>query len=496
MAGIAAVVLALAWMPGQTTASALRGWICVGALPCLVLWQGRHAPTTLRGGLPWLLLAATALIPATSTAVWLATCQLGWWAALVLGRYAPARHCAIATAGVLAALPGLIGPMGLFGNPDYLAAFVALCVPSAWVLVRQDRRWAMALLLMLTALARAQSLGAWVALAVVAVIALAIHRRWAAVALLGILAVAGALGRESIATHVEGRAHLAQVVARAARAAPILGLGAGQVHGAFLVQQARTLDDSALWTNAYHAHNEPLQMFAEQGVVGLILLCLPILMALRRPWTAYHATVGVGLILGAVMMPLYMAGASFLIAHVLGAALGPVEARGSTDPLAPTEATASIWRWPSRLLGVTVLLIATSQLMTDRMLARADRTADAQLAETAARWSLRPASALRVAATHQPASAHALALADAANAIDPSVEGIMLRGRILHQTGELAGAEEAFRRAVHLHRWLFAGWFNLSRTLEDQGDRPGARAAAKRARGLRPSDARLRHLPP
>ncbi|MGK0362918.1 MAG: tetratricopeptide (TPR) repeat protein, partial [Bradymonadia bacterium] len=475
----AVVALAIAWLPDQTSAGALRAWLCAGALPCLILWQGG-----LRGGLSWLLLAATALISGTSTAVWLATWQLGWWAALLLGRHAPARHSAIAAAGALAALPAWYDPNGLFGNPDYVAAFVALCVPSAWVMMTQDRRWAIVLVAMLGALVHAQSLGAWAALAVVAVIALAIHRRWAAVALLGLLAIAGALGRESVATHLEGRAHLAGVTARVARTAAFVGLGAGQLHGAFLVQQARTLDDAALWTNAHHAHAEPLQVVAEQGLLGLALLCLPILIALRRPWTTHHATVGVGVILGAVTLPLYMPGVCLLVAHGLGAALGP------------SAATSPIWRWPARLLGAGLLLIATSQLMTDRMLARADRTADAPLAETAARWSLRPASALRVAAGHQPASAHALALADAANAIDPSVEGIMLRGQILHQTGEFAGAEEAFRRAVHLHRWLFAGWFNLSRTLEDQGDRPGARAAAKRARALRPSDERLRHLPP
>lgn len=479
MASVAVIALALAWLPGQTSAGALRVWISVGALPCLVAWRGQ-----LRGGLAWCVLAATALIPGTSAGVWLATCQLGWWAALVLGRHAPARPSAIAIAGVLAALPGLLHPNGLFGNPDYLAAFVALCVPGAWVMMRQDRRWGLALVVMLGALARAQSLGAWAALATVAVVALAMHRRWAAVALLGVLAVAGVLGRESIFAHVKGRIHIAQVAAGVAKTAPILGVGAGQVHGAFLQQQARTLDEPALWTNAHHAHQEPLQMLAEQGVIGLVLLCLPILMALRRPWTMHHATVGVGVVLGMVTLPLYMAGASFLIAHALGAALGP----------APS--TAPAWRWPARIVAGALLMIATSQLMADRMLARADRARDPQLAETAAAWSLRPARALRVAAAHQPASARALALADAANDLDLSVEGVMLRGRIAHQVGDLKAAEKAFRRATRLHRWLFAGWFNLSRTLEDQGDRGAARAAGARARALRPGDPRLRHLPP
>lgn len=483
LAGGAALLLAVAWLPGQTSAGALRVWLCAGALPCLILWRGG-----VRGGLWWALLAASALLGWSGAALALATWQLGWWAALLIGRHAPARAEWIATAGGLAALTGCVAPQGLFGNPDYLAAFVALCVPAAVHCTRTHRRWAALLPIMALALWRADSLGAWVALVAVgcmAVMGARGRRGWALLA--GLLVLIGLLGwhqRDTLQRHLDGRRHLFVVSARIATAHPLTGVGAGRFHAAFLNGQARVVERAALWTNAHHAHHEGLHVAAEQGLPAAILLLVPlILAATRRPWGVWHATGAVGVVIGCVNPLLYMPGASFLFGHAIGAALGrapPISAR---------------WRWPGRALGAALLALATHQLMADRLLARADRTQDAALAETAARWSLRPARALRVAAAHHPPDAQALAWAEAANRLDMSVEGVMLRGRILHAMGRHAEATEAFAMAVRLHPWLFAGWFNLARAEEDQGHRAAALRAASRARRLRPSDPRLRHLP-
>jgi tetratricopeptide (TPR) repeat protein len=279
--------------------------------------------------------------------------------------------------------------------------------------------------------------------------------------------------------------HLFATSARLVKDHPLTGTGAGRFHGAFLRRQTGTVDRAAHWTNAHHAHHDGLHIAAEQGIPAALLFAIPlVLAALRRPWTTWHAMALAGVLLGSVNPLLDMPGACFLFAHAVGAALGPARERSVPSP------------WPGRLLGLALLGLATHQLMADRLLARADANQDSALAETAARWSLEPARALRVAAAHRPPDGQALAWAEAAEHHDLSVEGVMLRGRILHALGRYDDAARAFEEAVHLNRWLFAGWFNLARVHEDRGDRAAARRAAQRARRLRPTDARLRHLPP
>ncbi|MEZ4473876.1 MAG: O-antigen ligase family protein [bacterium] len=498
LAGLAAVALAIAWLPGQTAAGALRLWIAVGALPVLWAWRGRALPGA---AWAWVCLAALALVaaissPAPGAAVAVALTQLGWVVALGLGAWARPQAVApwLSGAGAVAALPGLFLEGGTFGNPDYLAAFLVGTLPWTLAAMPAGRRLhGASAVVQLGALIGTQSLGGLVALAVAAT-AFGVRAggrvRLLAVAL-GLVGVATATQSDAVREHLAGRRYLAEISLQIAQMQPLTGVGAGGFHRAFLPAQAQHLaehpDQADRWSNPYHAHAEPLQAAVEQGVPGALLLLLPVLAALARPrpGPAWPTVIGYA-VLGAVSLPLFMPGAAWLAAFAVGASLG--------RPSAPPHGA---WRAVGLCLALPALGVASMDLLADRLLARADAAGDAHVAETAASLALRPAPALRVAADARLARdpGAALALALAADAVEPSVEGHMLRGRIFMVQADFARAQAAFQDALTLHPGLFAGWFALSRAREDAGDRAGARAAAARARALRPTDPRLRHLP-
>ncbi len=532
LAGGLVLVLALAWLPGQGRALAARLWIATGVLPFLLLyipWHrlGRRAWWLL----PWGLLAATALI----SAPWLRDpgggletflIQASWTGALALGLVVATDDAAravlprwIAAAGAAAALPALVIEGGSFGNPSLLAGFLAAAAVWTGASLLEQPRWrelwwiAMAggLALQLGALARCQSVAGWAAvvLGLAAWCAVSAARgrvdRLTAGIALGVLLGGGALGGWAfgagpIATeHLRSRAHMARCCLSAAGEAGLGGVGAGQLHGAFLEAQVGVLDrremDRDLWTNAYHGHNEVLHALVERGVAGAALLLAVALAALLRTrdaaaWAAVLALAAVGL----VSLPLYEPATWVLAALSVGLALGsPGGAPATSAPPRPVR-----WRILALLaVAVPCGLLASADLLADRLLVRATAEGDPQLAVWAQRLGLRQARAIQHRAAlltdTEPRAAEALALQ--AVALDPSPQGWLLAGDAAMAVPDPGGAIPHYQEAVRLNPRLFAGHFNLSRAYEEHGDRFSARRHAERARSLRPSDPRLDWLP-
>lgn len=495
LAGLAAVALAIAWLPGQTQAGALRHWIAVGALPLLIALRGPALPRTLW---PWAALVALTAIsalwaPWPGAALDVALTQLGWLAAALLGNRCDSDELApwVSLAGALG-----VGMAWSFGNPDYAVAWLVGTVPwTGWALWRgpskRVRGWVrglhgLSLLAQLGALAFFNSLGAWAALVLAAgLLGLQAGGRWRLAAVGLLLAGAVACLHPTVHEHVTGRLHLAKIAFEIGQLEPLTGTGPGAFHGAFLEGQA-TVDAGDRWTNATHAHNEPLQVWAEQGLPGLLLLLAPLALVLGRPqrspaWAGVviYATVGL------VSLPLYMPGGAWLAGLCLGAA---------------TRGPASTGPWPRRLglaIAVPALLLASANLLSDRLLRRADTAEDPRLAAQAGTLALRPARALRVEARAlMPTDlAAAAAAAAAANQRAVSVEGHMLVGQVAMAAGQPAQAALAYEQAVRLCPRLFAGWFDLALAHRGAGQHGAARRAAARARALRPSDPRTQHLP-
>ncbi|MBU1900638.1 hypothetical protein KKB55_23070, partial [Myxococcota bacterium] len=147
-------------------------------------------------------------------------------------------------------------------------------------------------------------------------------------------------------------------------------------------------------------------------------------------------------------------------------------------------------------LGAAALLVALGDWAQDQRYTAALDAQDPVEIEASAR-ALRPtrrlqaAAALKIEADPQGAAA----LAARALAQTPSVEGWLLLGQARAALEDDQGAATAFKAALRLNPRSFAAAFNLAITYEALGDRFTARRYAARARGLRPSDPRLRDLP-
>lgn len=530
LAGTAVVALAVAWLPGQARAGAIRAWLAWGVLPLTVaLLPGARAVPP-RRWLPWAGLAVLALArapgsadPGGGLAAWMT--HSGWIAALALGSLvaspgaaAPGLARPAALAGALAAVPGLAVPGGAFGNPDLLAGFlVGTLVLTAGGLGGGGGRRAgeraglgAAAALQAGAILASGSLGALVAAGAgaaawgMAWVGCRPGGRRAAAALAagaGVVSL-GALSLPTVADHVRGRLHLAGISWEVARGALPLGTGPGAFHAAFLEAQAARIaarpEAAALWTNADHAHHEGLQALAEHGPLGLALLLVPVLAALvrPRPGPAWAAVVAYG-VLGSVSPVLWEPGSAFLACLAVGICLGPAgEPPGEAPETGP--GLRSRWGRPAAVAAALLALaLATSDLAADRLLARGVRLGDPALLRDAARLALRPARALQYRASALMAlePEGAAALAEEAVRRDPSPRALLVVGNAWIQAGRPDRALPPLLRAVRLHPRFFAGHFTLALAYADAGDPLAARRHATRARSLRPGDPRLDRLP-
>lgn len=529
----ALVLVALAWAGGQATASAVRSWLVAGALPLvLVAWRTEPLP---RIALPWLALvalclASAALSPWPGAALhqalvyWSLACGLvaGWRAASAPDRLVLFAG-ATTLAGTAAALPALwpeAAPGATFGNPDLLAGFLAVSlVWTAAGLLVQDARgriaFALAALIQLAALARQDSLAAWVALGAAALCALVLAlagraRPWTALAAgaLGITALALLARGPVVAEHLESRAFIFRIVLGATCSAPLLGHGAGSFPRTWMAAQAEWFADQghaaqrALWTQAHHAHNELLHAALELGAVGALLLALPVLVLFVCAWRsraqlaaqpgvrAALAALVAGLALCSVSLPLHEPATALLLALSLGIAARALVA----------GALERGWR-AAGAVGLTAALVmaalASADLVADRLLARGVESGSSHQLELAATLSLRPARALghHAALIERSDPAQAAQLADEAVRREPSPQAWVRVGRVAWARDDFEAATEAFEASVRLHPWYFTGWFNLALAWEARGDRITARGHALRARALQPTDPRLELLP-
>jgi len=180
------------------------------------------------------------------------------------------------------------------GNPNYLAEYMTLFLPPAIGLWLQNPRrqlpLALPVAMMLLTLLLTGSRGGWLATAGgLGLFVLLRFRRWTVFLAFGALALIlmapdAILARLMSAFSLEDTSNLYRVniwigVLAMLRRYWVLGVGAGAEAFAkgyqdFMLAAAR----------AAHAHNVPLQIFAEMGIFGLVAVLWALLAALRRPF--------------------------------------------------------------------------------------------------------------------------------------------------------------------------------------------------------------------
>lgn len=538
----------------------------MGLLPLAVPWLpwrriGRRAAWLL----PWGSLAVCSLVTAPALrdpggGIETALIQGSWCCAMALGlalRASGVAGSAVApwalAAAAAAAVPGVVRDGGTFGNPGLLAAFLAAALvagagawlaplvqgwrqsprpsgsppggpsadapPSAGFLTRRTARraWAVvAAAVALAAMVRCGSVAAWVALAcgvaawLLAGVLGSVRRRSAAlggVAILGVVALGLALRVLPADRHATGRLHLARASLATAVSALPWGAGAGQFHGAFLDAQALVLErrpqDLHLWTNADHAHSEPLHTLAEQGPPGALLLLLPVAAALLRPRSrSAWATVVTCAALGLAGPLLVQPASATVAALAVGLALGEAGSSGAAGPRWPGPSRArrvgqAIAVVVALAVALAALATASAALVSDRLLARGARGSSDPLLAASAAVALRPARPLahRAELLMGSDAEAARQLAVRSVLLDPSPAGWLLAGNAAMRAGAVELAIPCFTEAARLNPRLFAAHFDLALAYEQAGDLASARRHARRARSLRPDDPRLVILP-
>lgn len=266
-----------------------------------------------------------------------------------------------------------------------------------------------------------------------------------------------------------------EVAADQFQTSPLVGTGAGDYR--FYWEAERPMD-----LTVRNAHSLYLEVAAETGLIGLLLVLTPIvavglagLVALRRhPDGAVPRQLGIALAAG-TLIAIHMAGdwtwqlpAVALLGIVSGAAVVKTAHLLRAGPEPPTRT----WlRWPIAVVALGAIALVAGPLASSYALADSRRLASS--GELMA----------------------ALAEARRAVATDPgSPEPRLLEANLLSDLGRDDVADRAFVAAVARSPRDWATFADWSSALLRRGDAAGARAAALRAAQLNPLEPRPRYL--
>lgn len=559
LAGPLLIAVVAAWLPGQLQASTARWWLLGGVLPLVVAVRvaGRgltDIPGWRLAALPFGALAAwsaaSALwVPAPGAALRVALLQLGWAAAVLVGlaaatgereggettaggdtpqgggqatarggatsapsgargRLQVSRWAAIA--GLAAAAPTIWSPGGTFGNPSLLAGFLAPCLVLVFTsLPTLGVRWRAVALIsaaaQATALVRSDSLAGAAAVVVGLATWVALpppEGRWRLARFLAVpVAAALILLLPDLRQHAAGRTQLVSIAGTVAAHALPFGVGAGQLQGPFLEEQAAQVAagtaDASLWSNLVHAHDEPLQALAESGLPGLLVL-FPFGAAFLRPRrSAARAALAAAITVALVSPAMYEPATAALACVCVGLCVSEFSrsARIASPGAGPPRRTLA--RSAALAAMLLTAALATAHLLGDRLTVRGAASNAPDTLRLAAALSLTPAPALRAGADRLlPAHpTRARLLAEEAVRHAPTPVGWLLVARAHLAAFEPLPAVTACEQAARLHPRLFAAWVDLSLARAEARDHAGARVAAAHARRLRPNDPRVSWLP-
>lgn len=452
--GLAALALRLAWPRGGRRWGA-RSWAWAGLLGTLTLSYAAS---------PWRAAGFEAYALAAGFAL------AGLAASLVLdaGGAAAARAASLAAAAasVWALWQGLGAP-STFGNPEFLASYLAGCGPLMLALCARSKgarawAWAAAGGLCFAALLAAGTRGAWLAAALIWPPAFALTWRAARerrplnalAAVCSSLLIWNLAAKSPASVHVRQRAAAALSTDTAAFSGrklmwtiardmtyerPLLGQGPGGYHYRYLEFQARVLaqTESAplrkYWTYTHSAHDAYLQLAADSGLLGLAALLIILGLSAKGWWSArpalepearllrdaWAAAVLTLLVDGFLGLTLQLPASAFLLALALNAAAAP-----PADETAPAP-PARCWRWALAALVLASALplwrLQASDLLVGRAMT-AVQTKNMARAEAALRKA--------VAAAPMHARAHffqgnaLLLLGEAEEAVPPLLEAM------------------------------------------------------------------------
>jgi len=405
------------------------------------------------------------------------------------------------------------------GNPDFVAEYMACIVPAALVLVAGRKghlHTATGLALLAGAAAvfifipattgRLAAASGLVTYGIIIALRHVRPRRLAAVggALAVVFLIAGAwfYGRPADS----GRRYLYEVAADAALVRPVAGHGVGGFAGAFLDAQGERLQEDRparkWWTNARHAHNQPLQVWVERGLFAMLLLLAfwgwHLYLALRQeggsPMTASAMAAALICALGSVtydQVPVRVL--LFLLAAIAaremeeetggGASSSDLATKKSTRAMKATSAVAVV-------AGIILLVLPTWHAAADFLFVRGDY-------ETAA--LLEPANGrvvyylgvekMRAGETDEAATLLARGLE-----LRPDLNGMITLGNVLTRADRVEEAESTYLQAIAWKPDFAPAFANLAVLYHRSKDPQAAWRYARRALSLRPSDPQYRRI--
>lgn len=401
-------------------------------------------------------------------------------------------------------LPGLVSAqqapwLGPLVNPQHLATILLMGLPLSFVtILRRSTRnllWpalaSVSVLLGLALLVAAESVGAWISLAMVSGLWLWRARRsWierglmigaAALLLAAGLAVLQLINIEPfLRGSVQERWTLWQTAGAVWAQSPILGFGPGGLSEAIRPSQAplgvMRID---------HLHNDPVEFVMELGVLGTTLLAGAAVWALwpRQPSKAHDVlsrpaaiTMGLtGAILHSIVdFPLHIPGVVVPAAVLLGFRLSAFGSRERTSSAATRRALIGV----ATLLAVVAALGAVQQIARSQIALVAELPSDPASLDRAASliaWTSprSPWADLARLRAHRLRGEQARGLEQAELMLThraADAEPLRLAGRELHAMQELDLAERVLARAAERHSGDFRIPAARSLVATDQGD--------------------------